>query len=143
MARRNPEEWFWQVGTELSLTREIFHSGQTIVRKTFWEPRVDLLEDERWLILKAEIAGVRGDSIQLLYSPEQNAIVIRGTRHEEDYPDVCRTGCHQLEIYYGEFERAIQLPDVPCDPTAIKAQYSNGILTVLVPKGNASLADDI
>lgn len=135
MARRDPEEWFWQVGSELTrLTHEMMHSRPTIVRRSFWEPRVDVLDDEKQFILKAEIAGVRGDEIQVLYNAEQHAIMIRGNRREDDYPDVSRPGCYQLEIYYGDFEREVSLPDVPVDSAGMKAHYRNGILTVRIPK---------
>jgi HSP20 family protein len=135
MARRNPDDWLWQVGTELQrMSEEMFRSGATLIRRNFWEPRVDLAEGETHLVLKAEIAGMRGDDIQLLYNPDEHAIVIRGTRVEEDLPEMCRVGCFQLEVYYGEFEREVRLPDVEIDPTGMKARYSNGFLVVFIPK---------
>ena len=135
MARRNPDDWLWQVGTELQrMSEEMFRSGVTLLRKNFWEPKVDLVETENDLILKAEISGVRGDDIQLLYNPEEHAIVIHGTRNEEDFPEVCRKGCFQLEIYYGDFQREVKLPEVAIDPSGIRARYANGFLIVFVPK---------
>jgi len=135
MARRDPEEWFWQVGSELQrLTHEMMHTRQTIVRRSFWEPRVDVLEDDHQFILKAEIAGVRGDEIQLLWDDNRHAIVIRGNRHADDHSEIGEAGCYQLEIYYGDFEREVSLPDVDVDPHGMKAHYRNGILTVRIPK---------
>ena len=109
-------------------------SGRPRIRRQFWEPRVDLLEDDQHLIVKAEIAGVKGDEIQLIYSAEHNTLTIRGLRHEEDLQETCRTGCYQLEIYYGEFERVLELPDENGDPDGMKGHYRNGILTVRIPK---------
>jgi len=135
MARREIDEWFWQVGSELQrLSDELYRSGRTVISRRFWEPKVDLLEDASNLIIKAELAGIRGEDIQLLYVPERHSILLRGVRREEDFPDSSRTGIYQLEIYYGDFEREIKLPEIPVDPDGIKAHYRNGFLLVLVPK---------
>lgn len=138
MARRDLDEWFWQVGAELQrLSDEMFRSGPTLPSRRFWEPKIDLIEDENCFIIKAEIAGVKGDDIQLLYVAERHAILLKGDRREEDFQAASRTGIYQLEIYYGEFEREVKLPEIPIEPGKIKAQYRNGILLVQVPKAAA------
>ncbi|MCX7801339.1 MAG: Hsp20/alpha crystallin family protein, partial [Fimbriimonadales bacterium] len=84
-------------------------------------------------LLKAEIAGVRGEDIQVTYTPDTRTLTIRGERREET---IGRRGvrCYQLEVYYGEFEREVELPDSPIDSEGIRAQYRNGFLIVFVPK---------
>lgn len=120
------------------MSEEMFRTGVTLIRKNFWEPKVDLVETETGFVLKAEIAGVRGSDIQLLYNPDEHAIVIHGTRLEEEVPELCRRGCHQLEIYYGDFQREVKLPEVMIDPNGIRARYANGFLVVFVPKAEPS-----
>ena len=135
MARREVDEWFWQVGSELHRISEELASGRPKVASgRAWEPRIDLIEEETRFLLKAEIAGVKGDEIQLLYLPEQHSLLLRGYRDEEDYSDGMRTGIHQLEIFYGEFQKEVRLPNIPIDPANIKAQYRNGFLLVTIPK---------
>ena len=135
MPRREVDEWFWQVGTELHrITEELSGGRPRVASGRAWEPRIDLIEESSRFLLKAEIAGVRGDEIQLLYVPERHSLLLRGTRDEEDYSDGTRTGIHQLEIFYGEFQREVRLPAVPIDATQIRAQYRNGILLVTIPK---------
>ena len=135
MARREVDEWFWQVGSELQrLSEELHRSGPTMVRRRYWEPRVDLTENPESLLLKAELAGVRGEDIQLVYIPESHSVVLRGVRREEEYSESARTGAYQLEIYYGEFEREIKLPEIAVEPDGIKAHYRNGFLLITVPK---------
>jgi HSP20 family protein len=135
MPRREAEEWFWQIGNEMSrLAEELNRTRPTIASGRSWEPRVDLIEEEHRFLLKAEIAGVKGEEIQLLYMPERHAILIRGNRPEEDPVDGCRTGIHQLEILYGEFQREVRLPDVSIDASNIRATYRNGFLLVMIPK---------
>ena len=135
MPRREVDEWFWQVGSELHrITEEMSGGRPRVATGRAWEPRIDLIEERDRLLLKAEIAGVRGEEIQLLYIPERNSLLLRGNREEEDYSDGSRTGIHQLEIFYGEFQREVRLPNVPIDATQIRAQYRNGFLLVTIPK---------
>jgi HSP20 family protein len=135
MPRRDLDEWFWQVGTELQrLSEEMIRSGPTLASRRYWEPRVDLLEDGENFVIKAEIAGVRGEDVQLIYIPDRHSVLLRGTRHEQDFLDTSRIGCYQLEIYYGEFEREIQLPHRAVDAEGIRAHYKNGLLLIVVPK---------
>ncbi len=135
MARREVEEWFWQVGSELHrISEELANGRPKVASGRAWEPRIDLLEEDQRFVLKAEIAGVRGEEIQLLYLPDQHSILLRGHRDEDDPTEGLRTSIHQLEIFYGEFQREIRLPSSPIDPTNIRAQYRNGFLVVMIPK---------
>jgi len=135
MARREVDEWFWQVGTEMHRISEELNNGRPkIASGRAWEPRIDLIEEEHRFLLKAELAGVRGEEIQLLYLPERHSLLLRGHRHEEDFSDGTRTGIHQLEIFYGEFQREVRLPNIPIDASNIRAQYRNGFLMVMIPK---------
>lgn len=135
MPRREVDEWFWQVGTELQrMNEELFRPGPTVIRRKFWEPKVDVVEDEHSFVLKAELAGVRGEDMQLAYIPERHSVVLRGIRREEDIPECTRVGIYQLEIYYGEFEREIRLPEIAVEPEGIKAHYRNGFLFIVIPK---------
>jgi HSP20 family protein len=136
MARKEREEWFWQVGIDIQrISEELSRSGPTLTSRMFWEPRVDLIEDRTCIIVKAELGGVRAEDIVLSYNTERNSLLIRGTRREEDFPASERTGCYQLEIYYGEFEREVRLPELPLHPDGIKAHFRNGLLLVMIPKG--------
>lgn|SRR5579862_5266351 len=135
MARREVEEWFWQVGSDLQrLSEEMHRFRPAVASGKAWEPKVDVIEDERRIIIKAEIAGVRGEDIQLLYIPERHSVLLRGLRNEEDYEDGERTNFYQLEIFYGPFQREVKLPDVSIRSDEIRANYRNGILLVQIPK---------
>jgi HSP20 family protein len=135
MARREVEEWFWQVGSDLQrLSEELHRFRPSVASGNAWEPRVDVIEDEKRIIIKAEIAGARGEDIQLIYIPERHSILIRGLRREEDFEDEERTNFYQLEIFYGPFQREVKLPEVPIQSDEIKASYRNGVLLVQIPK---------
>jgi HSP20 family molecular chaperone IbpA len=133
MRRRESNEWFLEIGTDLGhLSEELSRGRLKVAHAKLWEPRVDIREDPSLIIVRAEIAGVRGEDIRLIYVPERNALLIRGVRHESAPGD--RTAAHQLEIYYGEFAREVLLPEVPINAEGVRAQYRNGFLTVLIPK---------
>ncbi|MFN3728322.1 MAG: Hsp20/alpha crystallin family protein [Fimbriimonadaceae bacterium] len=135
MARRDIDDWFWQVGADLNrLSDEMGVPGRTLVGHRYWEPRVDLYEHAEALIVKVELAGVRTEDVHLSYDREKNSVTVRGFRREQEGFDGSRTGCHQLEIFYGEFEREIALPHVPIAANAMRAKLQNGILCLLIPK---------
>jgi len=135
MPRQDIDEWLWQVGNELQrLSEEMVRTRPAIASGKGWEPRVDVLEDSSRILVKAEIAGVRGEDISLLYLPERHSLLIRGSRNDEGEAAVDRTGFYQLEIFYGEFQREVRLPDIPVQVDQMRAQYRNGYLLVMLPK---------
>lgn len=138
MARRTLDEWFWQIGFDLRpLGEEITPGTPKVARSTKWEPRVDVLEYRRFLVVRSEIAGLRVEDLRVSFNLERHVLTIRGRRDEEPCEEAPE-GCIQLEISYGEFERGIQLPRVPVRPDAIRGQYRNGFLTIYIPKLVAS-----
>lgn len=133
MPQRGVDEWFWSVGDLQRLHEELLRSRPVVASGKAWEPRVDVLEDERRFIVKAELSGVRGEEIQLMFLPERHSLIIRGRRDDET-PTERRLRVHQLEIPFGEFSREVQLPDVPVAHESMRAQYHNGFLLVTIPK---------
>jgi HSP20 family protein len=135
MPRRDVEEWFWQLGDELQkMNEELTKSRPKIASGRSWEPRVDVFEEQHRFLVRAELAGVKGDEINLTYIPERHSLLLRGVRDEEDICEGTRTGILQLEILFGPFSREIRLPNVPIDASGIRAQHRNGFLIVMVPK---------
>ncbi|MFZ4506182.1 MAG: Hsp20/alpha crystallin family protein [Fimbriimonas sp.] len=135
MARKEVEEWFYSLGGDLPGESACLGTVRPrLANGRCWEPRLDLMEEERQFILRAELAGVRGEDIQLHYTPERHALLLRGHRAEPISNPDSHVGFYQLEIYYGEFMREIKLPDVSIDPDGIRAQYRNGFLVVVIPK---------
>lgn len=127
----------WPGGNLSRLSVELGQNRMTITARRFWEPNVDLIEDERFFILKAELAGVNIDEIHLSYLPDKHAISLKGVRPEVDPEGSQREGIYQLEIFYGDFERTIPLPEIAIDPDNIEAALKDGLLTVFIPKNRA------
>lgn len=137
MAQHDPDEWLWQVGSDLERLGKELHRGRPgVATGRFWEPRVDVIEDARKIVVRAEIAGVRGDEIGLMYIPERHSLLIRGERSESDAGDGGHGSYVQMEIPFGEFQREVRLPDVEILSNEIRAQFRNGFLIVMIPKAD-------
>ena len=98
-------------------------------RKGMWMPRVDVFEKEANLVVRAELPGIDGDSLDV--TVEGGTLTISGARSFEQETD--QGGFHRKEIYEGQFKRTVVLPE-GIDPEAISATSKDGILEVTVPK---------
>ena len=105
----------------------------------FWQPPMDVHETDSAILVKVELAGVKADDLHVSLSPDDRILNISGVRAESHSDREGRVRCHQLEIYFGPFERAISLPGgVPLNRDAIKATYKEGFLMVTLPKKPAA-----
>ena len=105
----------------------------------FWQPPVDIHETEDVVIVKVELAGVRADDLHVSLTPDDRILNISGVRGEAKGDRQGRIRCHQLEIYFGPFERAVALPGgIRLNREAIKATYRDGFLLVTLPKKRVS-----
>jgi HSP20 family protein len=94
-----------------------------------WFPAVDVYEDKDNLLVKAELAGLKKEDIQI--SLENGNLTLSGERKQEEKrqdADVYRS-----ERWVGRFHRSVSLP-CRVDAEKIKATYSEGVLTVTLPK---------
>jgi HSP20 family protein len=97
-----------------------------------WFP-IDLAEAADGYEVSAEIAGVERESIEI--SVDRNVLTIRVVK-APPVPEEGRS-VHLRERVYGEFSRSVSLPrDV--DTGDVKASYSDGLLTIRVPKAESS-----
>jgi HSP20 family protein len=92
-------------------------------------PALDLFEDKDGLVAKVELAGMKKEDIAI--SLEDGVLSVSGERKQDpelDAATVCR-----CERVLGRFERRVNLP-YPVDGAKVKASYTDGILTVALPK---------
>ena len=98
-------------------------------RQESWLPAVDVFDTKDAVVLKAELAGMDPDDIEI--EVEDNVLTIKGARTLEDKVDEERY--YRVERRFGSFQRSLALPQgVKADD--IQAGYEDGILTVRVPK---------
>ncbi len=101
----------------------------------FWQPSVDIHETDDGILVKMELAGTKADDLQVSLSPDDRVLSISGARAESRGDREGRVGCHQLEIYFGPFERSVLLPSgISLDRDQISASYRDGFLIVTLPK---------
>lgn len=92
---------------------------------------VDVYQTENDIVVKAPIAGVDPDDIDITVQGDQ--VTIRGERKEER--EVNDEHYHAHECYWGAFSRTVVLP-AEIDPEKARATFKNGILTVRVAKSS-------
>ena len=118
--------------TEDALLRFLESPG---VMGRFWQPSADVHETEIGLVIKLDLAGVTTDSVQVSLSGDGRYLAVSGVRAEPERERKLRTGCFQLEIYFGPFERTFVLPrDWKVDRENLSATLRDGFLTITLPR---------
>lgn len=90
---------------------------------------VDVYQTPTEIIVKAPIAGVRQEDLEVTITDEQ--IIIRGERHDKQDQPI--EGYLVQECYWGSFSRTYQFP-IAVNSEKASARLIDGILTVAVPK---------
>lgn len=94
-----------------------------------WSPQMDIYETAEEVIIRAEIAGVDKENLQVEIN--NRAVQISGTRSETTRDP---RGTYRLaEIQYGSFERILYLP-APIDTEVVTSSYVNGFLQLRLAK---------
>ncbi|HEY3862332.1 MAG TPA: Hsp20/alpha crystallin family protein [Verrucomicrobiae bacterium] len=94
-----------------------------------WVPAVDVFEDKDSLHVKAELAGLKKEDIQI--SLQDGYLTLSGERKGREKNE--DGGTYRTERWEGRFHRSISLP-CRVDAEKIKATYNDGVLTVTLPK---------
>jgi HSP20 family protein len=90
---------------------------------------VDLSETEESLVLRAEIAGMKPEDLEISIS--NDVLTLRGEATREDETD--EEGYRSTERGSRSFSRTIQLP-CKVEINEVKATYKDGLLSVVMPK---------
>jgi HSP20 family protein len=94
-----------------------------------WSPLVDITEDEKEFLLKAELPGVKREEVKV--TVEDGVLTLTGERRFEQEEKEMRY--HRIERAYGSFMRSFTLPEgTPADKVA--AEFKDGVLLVHLPK---------
>lgn len=90
---------------------------------------VDVYQTKDSVVVKAPIAGVRSEDIDIAIS--EDVMTIRGDRKEETIVE--KEHYYVQECFWGSFSRSIILPTSTIAEKA-QATLKDGVLTVVVPK---------
>lgn len=121
-----------------AMTMPDFFGGSDIFGKTAAvAPRVDVTEDDNGYEITAEMPGVTEKDVNV--SVRDDRLTLRGEKKSET--EEKKKDYHMTERSYGSFERSFRLPgDV--DANNIKAEFANGVLTLVLPKTAGSKAKE-
>ena len=92
-------------------------------------PRVDVLDREDEILVRAELPGVEKKDLDVSLSRQTLTIKGETSHREEEQKDEY----YRSEITEGKFDRTIRLPDEVDDKHA-KADFKDGMLEVHLPK---------
>ncbi len=95
-------------------------------------PLVNLTEDKNNYYIRAELPGIKPEDLDI--SVTADSIVISG---ERKIPEEENVNYHRREREAGKFSRVISLPG-QIDVEKVEAKCKNGILTIILPKSEAT-----
>ena len=96
---------------------------------TEWVPSVDIVEDEKEWLVKADLPEVQKENVKV--TVENGVLTITGERKFEK--EEKEKKYHRIERSYGTFLRSFTLPDA-ADGTKVSAEFKDGVLKVHLPK---------
>ena len=100
----------------------------------FWQPNADMHETDVGVLITMELAGVAAEDVHVNLSADGRKLTVRGVRADRDNDRERRCACHQLEIYFGPFERTFSLPaERMVERDAITANLRDGFLFIRLP----------
>jgi HSP20 family protein len=103
--------------------------GREAMKLGEWEPAVDITEDDKEFLVKAELPEMKKEDVKV--SVENGALEITGERKMEKEEKGKKY--HRIERAYGTFVRSFTLPE-GTTPEKISAEFKDGVLKVHLPK---------
>ena len=92
-------------------------------------PRVDVIDREADVLVRAELPGVEKDALEVTLSDD--TLTIKASTRQEKQEE--RGDYHHCEISRGAFARSLTLP-AGVDIDAAKASFRDGLLELTLPK---------
>ena len=104
-------------------------NGKESMTVAEWAPTVDIVEDEKNYVIKAELPDMKREDVHV--SVENGVLTITGERKAEK--EEKNRKYHRVERSYGSFARSFALPE-NVEAQKVSAAYKDGLLTVTVAK---------
>jgi HSP20 family protein len=101
-----------------------------------FSPRIDISEDEKHLIIEAEIPGMKKEDIKITL--QDNILTIKGEKKKEE--EKKEKNFYRSERIFGSFSRSFTLP-VEVNSDKVEAKYENGALIIKMEKVTAKPAN--
>ncbi len=104
-------------------------TGEEALAVADWAPAVDISEDDKEFVIKAELPGLKREEVKV--TVEGGVLSISGERRSEK--EEKNKKFHRVERSYGSFLRSFSLPE-GADATKVNADFSDGVLNVRLGK---------
>jgi len=130
----------FDVGSDVPMITDVPSGERSLVgtgagrQVASWNPRLDVHETDKALVVHAELPGCNKEDIKL--SVDQNRLILQGEKHTKQKEK--GENWVRKERFEGSFYRALPLPR-GVDPNKIQANYTNGVLEVTIPKTEEQL----
>ena len=98
-----------------------------------WTPAVNILEREEGIVISADLPGLKAEDVDV--TVDNGVLTIKGERTLEEVSE--GETYHRVERSYGSFERSFSIPN-SVDPKKIEARFTNGEMTITLPKREES-----
>jgi len=105
------------------------NGGEEFMTTAEWAPSVDIVEDDKEWVVKADLPEVKKDDVKV--TVEKGVLTITGERKFEK--EEKNKKYHRIERSYGNFLRSFTLPD-DADGIQVSAEFKDGVLKVRLPK---------
>jgi HSP20 family molecular chaperone IbpA len=125
--------WASAPGEISSVTGRILFSEQSrLSLEKQWAPLLDVCEQQKRIVVMAELPGVKPGDITLLV--HHSRIEVRGEKKQEVHTEPARY--LRLERESGRFRRVVALPSAVL-PEKTKAVLDNGVLVIVLVKAGS------
>jgi HSP20 family protein len=98
-----------------------------------WFPAVDIAENDKEVIVRAEVPGVDPQSLDITVA--NNRLTLSGEKKETS--EKKGTDYYHTETRYGSFSRTLELP-AGVDTEHVTAEHGHGVVTVTLTKTQAA-----
>ena len=118
-----------RLATMLAAREVTGNGGKEALTVAQWSPLVDITEDEKEYLIKAELPEMKKEDVRL--TVENDVLAISGERKFEKEEKGRKY--HRVERAYGSFVRTFSLPE-DADGSKVTADFKDGMLQVHLPK---------
>jgi HSP20 family protein len=106
-----------------------FGNGNGGLKLADWAPQVDITEDDKEYLVKADLPEMKKEEIRV--NVEEGVLAVSGERKAEK--EEKNKKFHRIERSYGSFMRSFTLPE-DANGSKVSAEFKDGVLKVHLPK---------
>jgi HSP20 family protein len=140
--RTDDDHPFYSLQKEMNNLFDNFFRGFDVSPRGFaasgiggFVPSVDVKENEKEFVIKAELPGVEEKNIEVMVT--NDSVTIKGEKKEEKEDK--DKNYYYMERAYGSFSRVIPL-EAEIESDKAEASFKNGILDIKIPRNQTAKA---